>query len=356
MSGYKEEAAPQAEETASSSLVVFSIFMPGGAKYEVSVTSVDKVLALRDGFKKLHEVPDGCVAKLFQDGKLLIDTQPITDFDASQPLFAVVARETTIEHLLQAVGEYPAFTDIVREAGQEKGETTAEAVEPSRNLELGTMPNILDVLEEMGGKTPDLPNLAKGTDCLLDFSGADGDLINPCLDTAELLRAKGVEKFASVTISVEINSDAYNRGLGVVLQASPMMDSTIDDAGIPSYTYNGYGLSEDKRQNAVKFHPGMNGGQLRIEGKGGFGNTHIGFTPKSWTESGKKYHTLKLTLGADGNNQIRFQGTEGDQSWERSWSYQLTAGRYTPAVYAWLDLGNKDQPLKLGRIIVTINL
>ena len=75
-----------------------------------------------------------------------------------------------------------------------------------------------------------------------------------------------------------------------------MSDSTIDDKGLPSYVYNGYGLSEGKKQNAVKFHPGMGGGAVRVEGLGGFGNQDMRFTPANWSGSGHQFHTLHLTM------------------------------------------------------------
>merc|ERR1712187_579108 len=73
----------------------------------------------------------------------------------------------------------------------------------------------------------------------------------------------------SVTLCVGVNSDAYNRGLGVVVNANPSLDVTMNENGLPSYAYNGYGLQRGVRGNAIKFHPGMGGGEFRIEGKGG---------------------------------------------------------------------------------------
>merc|ERR1712107_331031 len=143
-------------------------------------------------------------------------------------------------------------------------------------------------------------------------------------------------------------------GLGVVLEANPMTNVTVDAEGLPSYIYNGYGFSKGKIQNAVKFHPGMHRGQLRIEGPGGFYNQSMPFTPRAWTESGNKYHTLHLTLGADGQNILRFLDADEGQRWEVPWEHQLTCGRYIPALYGWLDLG--DWILQIGRIGVRLHL
>merc|ERR1712129_564553 len=121
-------------------------------------------------------------------------------------------------------------------------------------------------------------------------------------------------------------------------EASPLMDDTVDESGMPSYIYNGYGVSEDKKQNAIKFHPGMHGGLLRVEGKGGFDNSSMPFTPEGWTDSGRKYHSLSITAGADGQNVIGLRSAAGEY-WEKPFRRQLTQGKHIPSLYAWLDLG-----------------
>uniref|UniRef100_A0A7S2AL15 Uncharacterized protein n=1 Tax=Alexandrium andersonii TaxID=327968 RepID=A0A7S2AL15_9DINO len=171
-----------------------------------------------------------------------------------------------------------------------------------------------------------------------------------------LLREHGAETFKMVTISVEVNSDAHNNGLGVVLEASPLMDCTVDEHGLPSYVYNGAGLSRDKKRSAVKFHPGMHGGMLRVEGTGGFGNSGVGFLPESWTGAARKFHTLRLTLGANGENLVRIDGAQEGQSWSNPWKHQLTEGRYTPAVYAWLDMVSINRPLFIGKITMQFHM
>merc|ERR1712196_237957 len=100
-----------------------------------------------------------------------------------------------------------------------------------------------------------------------------GQLIMPSLDLAPLQAAAGVESFPRVTLCVGVNSDSSNDGLGVVLEASPMMDVSVNDHGIPSYVYSGsigFGVSAGSQGNCVKFHPGMSGGALRVEGRGGW--------------------------------------------------------------------------------------
>ena len=220
---------------------------------------------------------------------------------------------------------------------------------------LGSMPSILEVLEDMGGQAPSMQHLCTGDrDGTLKFSGADGDLLLPSLDATALLATAGLARFARVSMCIELNSDAYDQGLGVVLEASPLMENTVDEEGLAMYVRNGYGMSNDRKQSAVKFHPGMWGGQLRVEGRGGWGNQDIGFTPENWQQSGHAFHMLELTLGSDGENQVCIKGTQHGQLWQQSWTHQLTDGRYFLAVYAWLDLGSEESPLHIGTISLRV--
>ena len=189
----------------------------------------------------------------------------------------------------------------------------------------------------------------------LKFSGSAGDLLVPSIDAASLCGKAGATHFEKVMLSVEVNSDAYNRGLGIVLEGSPLMDKTASEDGLPSYVYNGYGISKDKKTNAVKFHPGMGGGQLRIEGVGGFQNQNLGFTPENWTDSHKRFHRLDVTLGKDGSNELCFHSESG-RTWRKSWTRKLTDGRYIPAIYAWLDLGSHENPVYFGQISAIVHL
>lgn len=329
---------------------VYPVMLPGGQEYRVSLSSAENVSALREGVEKQHEIPPACFLKLFQDGQILLDKDPLSGVDATQPIFGAVSRDTSVQALLQAAGKYYGYTDIL------KGFTKDES--DPKTFSSACMPNILQVLEDMGGQAPEMPNLRKGAkESSLEFTGANGDLILPSIDAAPLLAAIGADAFHSVTLIVEINSDAYNRGLGVVLEASPLLDSTIDESGLPSYCYNGYGVGDEgKKQNAIKFHPGMNEGQLRIEGVAGWGNSSIGFTPETWSASGNKYHTLELTVGADGKNEMCIKGTKEGEVWKRGWDRQLTAGRHIPAIYAWLDLGSSENPLQIGSIRMKVKL
>eukprot|EP00930_Biecheleria_cincta_P082996 TRINITY_DN72638_c0_g1_i1.p1 TRINITY_DN72638_c0_g1~~TRINITY_DN72638_c0_g1_i1.p1 ORF type:complete len:372 (-),score=83.32 TRINITY_DN72638_c0_g1_i1:86-1180(-) len=345
--GYSAGNLPSSPEQGSATVAVT---FPGGVVYDVEVLLSGSVLALREGVAKQHEIPAACILKLFQDGNLLLDEDPIAQVDTTSPVFGVVARETKLEVLLQACGKWGGYQDHIEKA-------VKDAADPKTQVTIPPLPDIITVLTEMGGQAPDLKNLAMGKETgTLEFSGSDGDLILPSIDAAPLLAAAGVDKFAGVTMCIELNSDAFNQGLGVVLEASPLMDSTVDDSGLPSYIYNGYGVSDDKKQNAIKFHPGMRGGQLRVEGAGGWHNSEIGFTPENWSGSGKKYHTLELTVRADGKNEMCIKGTRDGQEWRRPWTRQLTSGRHFPAIYAWLDLGSREKPLHIRNISMTVHL
>ena len=205
----------------------------------------------------------------------------------------------------------------------------------------------------MSGQPPEIPHFKASADAdvAFEFCGPQGALLLPSLDVAPILQANGFKGLSSIprtTISVGINSNSYNRGLGIVLEASPLMDE-VEKKGW--YTYSGIGEDRRARSAAVKFHPGMRGGHLRVEGFGGFDNTDIGFTPKDFDASGKKLHMLELTVGADGVNEVCIRGTEEGQSWSRKWTGQLFNGRNLPAVHAWIDMGGfEGQPLHVGPI------
>jgi len=351
----EEEAHPpqkksRADMSEVDAKVQFDVSLAGGSSYKVSVSILDTVLALREGIEKQHEVPPACRLKIFQDGVILVDTVEIKQLSTKDPVFAVVARETNLEVLFQAAGTYAGYKELLSAASPDPSDSNIKIC--------GPMPSILSVLEDMAGQAPDIKHLvAGGKEGTMEFSGADGVLLSPSLDATPLLVAAGVDKFKSVKFVIELNSDSYNSGLGIVLEAPPLMDVTIDESGIPSYVYNGYGISADKKQNAIKFHPGMGGGQLRVEGVGGFHNSDMSFTPLSWTESGNKYHTFEITVGSDGRNEICVKGTKEGEVWRRSWTRQLTSGKGIPAVYAWDDLGGEyGKPLQLGQIHAHLHL
>merc|ERR1719162_2222835 len=102
-----------------------------------------------------------------------------------------------------------------------------------------------------------------------------------------------------------------------------MLDTSVTEEGLPWYTYCDLGVSRKKHVTVMKFHPGMHGGQLRIEGFGGFGNQSIGFTPKNWTDSCQKYHDIDFHLRPDGLNEVAIKGTEEGEVYSKSWKNKI---------------------------------
>ncbi|CAE7725555.1 unnamed protein product [Symbiodinium pilosum] len=234
-----------------------------GKSFEIPCTEEDTVKHIREVLETKHiEVPPACYLKLFHGPQVVHDAVPIKDLDLTQTIFAVLGRETNVEILLQAAGSYQGYKDLVKAASSEGGDVKAIK-----------MPSILSVLEDMGGQKPEVKHMKQGEHGL-EMNSADGWLLLPSLNLGVLQKeGKG---FSEVVFSVQLNSDAYNQGLGIVLEQPSSMQSDVDEKGLPRFIYNGFGLSKDKNSNAIKFHPGMGGGQLRVEGVGGFGNTDIG--------------------------------------------------------------------------------
>jgi len=194
-----------------------------------------------------------------------------------------------------------------------------------------------EVYESLAQEPPaDLKQLETGSHDHLEFSGNDGALLVPALN----LQPLGA---AGVVLQVGINSDSYNCGLGVALQTE------LQNEASGWYSYNGFGVTKNKATNAVKFHPGMRGAQLRVEGGGGFYNSNVGFTPQNWSDT-KKLHTLEITLRTTGENEILLRSCEGEE-WRKAWQNKLFDGGRLPAVYAWIDFGGeRGKPLLVSRV------
>lgn len=155
-----------------------------------------------------------------------------------------------------------------------------------------------------------------------------------------------------MTVIVGVNSDSYNRGLGVAIEASPQINETEEHSG-SSYTYNGLGVHLNR--NVIKFHPDMTDGLLRVEGPGGFADQDLGFTPPGWRMSGHKLNTLEITARTDGTNTITFKSADGSHGWNRDWTHQLFDGRDVPSIYAFIDLGGEDgKPLIVGQVSLRV--
>ncbi|CAE8627423.1 unnamed protein product [Polarella glacialis] len=122
-----------------------------------------------------------------------------------------------------------------------------------------------------------------------------------------------------------------------MLEVSPLVKGSEKQPQRRNYSYNS---DPQTCKNCIKFHPGMGGGGLRVEGPGGWDNQAIWFTPAAWTASEQKFHTLHFVLNASGENVTRIEGTNAGEAFEKPWANQLTDGQYLPAVSAWLDMGD----------------
>lgn len=254
-----------------------------------------------------------------------------------------------MELLLQAAGSWEGYKEMLM----------ALSFEGGRVKTVSSIPSILAALEDMSGQRPEIEDLRPGEHGGLEMSREDGHLLLPSISTAPLHPVGGKElkepHFSKVVISIQLNSDAWDRGLGIVVEQPPSMQSDLHTSGLPMYIFSGWGVSKTKNSNVIKFHPGMRGGQLRIEGAGGFANCDMGFTPQNWTQSERKFHTFQVTIGTDGRNQLKVISTTG-QVFSAHWRNKLTDGKFMPAVYAWLDLGGNGKPLFLGDMSLEIHL
>eukprot|EP00434_Breviolum_minutum_P004163 symbB.v1.2.003670.t1/scaffold175.1/size369221/26 len=281
--------------------LTFSVSTVNGTTYDISCSEADTVHALRINLETNHiEVPEACYLKLFHGAEVLADTVLVKELDPTQPIFAVNARETRVEALLEAAGSYWGYKELLKKAPSTEG----DHVKIVKGI-----PSILAVLEE-----PRWFEHLKMSGDGMEMSSVNGYLLLPSIS------------------------------LGVVLKEPASMQSDVDESGIPKFVYNGFGLSDKKNSNAIKFHPGM--GQLRVEGAGGFNNKDMGYTPANWTESGKAFHTFQVTIGTDGKNLLKVTSTRGEV-FEIGWENTLTDGKFTPSLHARLIKRLRRSCLKL---------
>ncbi|CAE8631314.1 unnamed protein product [Polarella glacialis] len=317
--------------------VKFSVSLPNGDTFDVEVPCCGTAFALRQAVEVQHETPAACILKIYQMGRLISDGVNLSDLDPQQPVIAVRPREEGVEKLLLASGSHEVYQELLR--------TAPAHPDDNKTRVLGPMPSILSVLEEMSGQVIELEFLRKGQlPETLEFDGADGALLVPSLDAMPLLTAAGAGSFDQVTISVEVNSEASDHGLGVMLESSPLMKGRNPGGGAEKQPGDG--------KNYIKFHPGMWGGMMRIEGPGGWPNHLIGFAALNWTT--QKFHKLHLVLNANGENLVRIEGTNAGEVFEAPWTNQLTDGQHLPAVYAWLDCG-ECEPVVIGKITMRVH-
>lgn len=226
----------------------------------------------------------------------------------------------------------------------------APSLDTDGNAVIGPLPNIFDYYKETGLSGP-LKQASKHMmvrdSQVLEYNGSSGSMILPSLDAVPLLGALRRNALADITIMVGINSDSYNYGLGVVIEASPQMNESLEHRD--EYIYNGLGVH--RNTNVIKFHPDYPGGQVRVEGPGGFADTDIGFTPPGWTNSAFKLNMLEITTREDGNNEVLITSALGQAKWRQVWRHKLFDGKDIPTVYAFMDYGGeKGKPLMVGQV------
>jgi len=225
------------------------------------------------------------------------------------------------------------------------------------NALVGPLPDIFEYYRETGLLSP-LKDVSKHLTIqeihgsrVLAYNGTEGAMILPSLDAVPLLRAVRKDILPKITVMVGVNSDSYNRGLGIIIEASPQINETAEHSS--QYIYNGYGVQLNR--NVIKFHPDMHGGQLRIEGPGGFADTDLGFTPPGWSRSGYKLNMLEVTTGDDGNNEVLMRSAIGNKTWRTTWRHKLFDGKDIPTVYAFMDLGGESgKPLMVGQVSLRV--
>lgn len=99
---------------------------------------------------------------------------------------------------------------------------------------VGPFPRITEVLA--------LTSLEEKPSNMLALSGEESATILPSLDASPLLKALGQSKLDRVTFLVDVNSDSYNRGLGVSIRRS--QDFAVEDeleSNADHYEYGGGG-------------------------------------------------------------------------------------------------------------------
>jgi len=235
--------------------------------------------------------------------------------------------------------------------------------------EVGHFPNIFNYYRQSGlsgaakqawadGLHADGLHVHNGT--LLEFNGSNGAMILPSMDAMVWRRMapygprdSDYSGFNSVVVTVGVNSDSFNRGLGICVESSLGINET-EEHKERSYTYSWGKLSA--RRNYSKFHPDFPEGQFRVEGPGGFADTDMNFTPPGWTTSAKGLNILEVTMRVDGENSVVLKTPDGLHSWTSIWRHKLFDGKDIPAVYVWMDLGGEvGKPLFVGQVSLKLH-
>lgn len=334
--------------------VTVTVQMANGEEVVVEVTAsttVDEVRQLvLEQVKPASTVTDDCFVRLLSGNQLLQGGTLVSDVDLQSPVFGIVVESLDLQALQALAADSPLYAEAFACAALKvEGD---QVVATMRDL-----PSILEVYQDVGGQLPTLEaachDAATGH---FAYWGNTGEMLLPSLSAGPLHEAMGT--ISKVVIEIGVNSDNFNNGLGVVVEAAEDMTRVPDEPARQPRSFYVYcsslsGLSETRARNAVKFHPGMHGGELRVEGRGGFPNQNVGFRPAAWQE-GNRLHTLKLELGADGTNAVTLvDATNESRMWTKRWRHQLFDGVNIPALYTWLDCArNQHSPVYYGRVSI----
>eukprot|EP00439_Symbiodinium_sp_Y106_P001497 s3465_g1.t1 len=194
--------------------LTLSVSTVTGKTFEVQCLKEDTVGTVREELQKTHiEVPAACFLKLFHGPQALHDGLPVAELDPSQPILAVIGRETKVEVLLEAAGSWRGYKELVQAAAASCAGQKVKVIKK--------IPSILDVLEDLGGQMPEVADLRQGEKGL-ECKAENGHLLLPSLNLEEL------QGFSKVVFSVKLNSDAHNQGLGVVVVQPSSMQCDKD--------------------------------------------------------------------------------------------------------------------------------
>lgn len=110
--------------------------------------------------------------------------------------------------------------------------------------------------------------------------------------------SEGLENCTDVTyhLSITCDRERFNVGLGCY-------------------------VGEGRARNRFAFHPGMRGGEFRVEGPGGCWNEDIGFTPPA-VEAGEGGCRFAVVLNQDGNHSVTITHPKGAEqgSYTKKWT------------------------------------
>lgn len=197
----------------------------------------------------------------------------------------------------------------------------------------------------------------------------------------------------SVTVSVEINSDASNNGLGVKFALRNMGFSVEQETLLKEHNKavgggfiysSGLYDKDDKqaddgvRNFTMKFHPGMGGAMMRAEGHAtgrgspyACGNQNMGYDPLNWSQSGNQFQVISVTLPttaadkeADNVFSLKPESSKVQVVHEERIKEKRFAGRYVvfdkktqdtivPSLYAHQDM--RAAPVYYKNISIQLN-